>query len=275
MQDSSALPLVPHSLFSMFNSGFLVFLVFFPYFYTTRFNCFYLFLPQLPHFWIWPIDFLLWKGRIFNFYYWHGTVLHSAPYSLPPPKCFPFSLLKVLSPYVGLSQYSMFTLLGLCNYYLRRATCNTMIIVSCIYNFQFSQKLIITHFFSFVLFYVYQLPVIFQTPWQQWKSLNILNPAPSNLFYLLIFQNALKSLQPPAAVQTVLWKQHPDSYSNFPSTSPEQPLHPEYHCVFFLGFPPSSGGIRLPVTSWQRGLGGKFLETLFVWKCFCSSLTFD
>lgn len=179
----------------MFNSGFLVFLVFFPHFYTTRFNCFYLFLPQLPHFWIWPIDFLLWKGRIFNFCYWHGTVLYSAPYSPPPPKCFPFSLLKVLSPHVGLSQYSMFTLLGLCNYYLQRATCNTMIIVSCIYNFQFSQKLIITHFFSFVLFYVYQLQVIFQTPWQQWKSLNILNPAPSNLFYLLIFQNALKSLQ--------------------------------------------------------------------------------
>lgn len=163
----------------------------------------------------------------------------------------------------------MFTLLGLCNYYLRRATCNTMIIVSCIYNFQFSQKLIITHFFSFVLFYVYQLQVIFQTPWQQWKSLNILNPAPSNLFYLLIFQNALKSLQPPAAVQTVLWKQHSDSYFNFPSTSPEQPLHPEYHCVFFLGF------LRLPVTSWRRGLRGKFLETLFVWKCFCSSLMFD
>ena len=80
--------------------------------------------------------------------------------------------------------------------------------------------------------------------------------------------------EPPAAVQSVLWKQHPDSCFNFPSPSPEQPLHTEYHRVFFLGFLPS-GGRRLPVASWGRGLGGKFLETLFVWKCFCSSLTFD
>lgn len=138
------------------------------------------------------------------------------------------------------------------------------------YSFLYMQLLIFSEvnnhsFLFFFLCFVLCVPITNYFPYSvtAMKISEYFKPSTKRFVLFAYFSECLQSL-PSLQLLSRLFseKQHPDSCLVFHHLSPEQLLHPEYHCVFFLGFLLLGEDVfqQLP----EEGDWEVSLETLFV-----------